>query len=122
MRISEPALNDLAGILDWSASRFGLDARAHYEILIETAFLDLVEDPFRRGSRALPDAVGSERRLFHLKWSRKRSLDRGGGVRSPCHFIAYRWAGDEVVVVLRVLHEAMDIRTLLSENAGDDLI
>lgn len=120
VQFSGPALRDLADILDWSVAQFGDSARERYEILIETALQDLAADPERRGSRQAPGEMGRESRLYHLKWSRRRSLERGGGVRSPSHVIAYRELAADVLFVQRILHEAMDIPHALAGEAEPD--
>jgi toxin ParE1/3/4 len=118
IQFSEPALRDLADILDRSAAQFGDPARERYEILIETALQDLAADPDRRGSREAPAEIGRGR-LYHLKWSRRRSLARGGGVRSPSHFIAYRDLAGGILFVQRILHEAMDLPNALAGTKPD---
>jgi toxin ParE1/3/4 len=119
IQFSEPALRDLADILDRSVAQFGDSARERYEILIETALQDLAADPERRGSREAPGEIGRGR-LYHLKWSRRRSLARGGGVRSPSHLIAYRELAGGVLFVQRILHEVMDLPNVLGHAKPDE--
>jgi plasmid stabilization system protein ParE len=39
-------------------------------------------------------------------------------VRTPRHIVVYRWAGN-VLVVLRVLNDAMDLERHVTDNDGE---
>lgn len=104
-RLTRAAQADIVGILTWSQERFGIDARERYEALIATAIRDAAHgaDVGPTSRPGLGDGVFT----WHLKQGRTRS--RGGHVRSPRHFLICRRDG-EVLVVGRVLHDAMELR------------
>ena len=105
-RLTHAAQADTVSILAWSEEQFGAEARERYQALIAAAVRDAASrhDPVGRIARPeLGDGVFS----WHLAQSRSRS--RGGIVRRPRHFLICRCDG-EVLVVGRVLHDAMDLR------------
>jgi toxin ParE1/3/4 len=120
VRLSAQAQQDFRHLLIWSERQFGAAARARYRILVLTALEDLAYDPLRQGSRELPHGLGDGQRIYHLKWSRRRSLARGGGVRSPSHLIAYRELAGGVLFVQRILHEAMDLPNAQADASPDE--
>ena len=61
---------------------------------------------YRPGSVARPE-LGPGVLTWHLRRSRTRST--GGTVHQPRHFVVYRLDTD-VVIVDRILHDAMDLR------------
>jgi toxin ParE1/3/4 len=66
-----------------------------------------VEDPTRPGSTERPE-LGDGVRTWHLRGSRNNRTGPGA-VRRPRHFVIYR-VDSEVVVIGRVLHDAMELR------------
>ena len=109
LRLTVPARTDIADLLDWSAEHFGASGRRGYEALIKTALRDIAADPARLGSRE-ESRLGPGRRVYHIRLSRDRAKGRHGIVRSPRHILVYRMLEKEdVVLVLRVLHDAMDL-------------
>ena len=118
LRLTGPARTDIARLLDWSAEHFGVAGRRRYETLIETALRDIAADPRRIGSREEP-ALGPSRRIYHVRLSRERAKVQHGSVRSPRHILVYRILEEEdLVVVLRVLHEAMDLLRHVQPESG----
>jgi toxin ParE1/3/4 len=115
IELTAPASRDIAALLDWSEKHFGATARRHYEILLQTALVDLANDPERPGN-AERVQLGAGRRVYHLRHSRKRARMAGGFVRTPRHFIVYRSTAPDLVVILRVLHDSID----LSRNVTTD--
>lgn len=104
-RLSRRARSDIIDILFWSADHFGADARERYRVLVDTAIKDIAADPTRAGSRARPE-LGDGVRSWHLRLGRDRSPTER--VHEPRHFLIYR-VEDGLVVIGRVLHEAMDL-------------
>jgi plasmid stabilization system protein ParE len=96
----------VATILAWSESRFGKRQRRLYRLLLEHAFAALREDPDRPGVRTDPD-LPSDLRLYPIRFSRA-ALPPTDRVGRPRHVVAFRLDGD-VVMILRVLDEAMDV-------------
>jgi toxin ParE1/3/4 len=117
---AQAAQDDIARILDHSVEQFGLPARRRYEILLETAIEDLGADPARPGSRERPE-LGAGIRTYHLRHSRGRARSRGGRVGKPRHFIAYTLADATHVLILRLLHDAMEpsLHLAATDDGGD---
>jgi toxin ParE1/3/4 len=113
---------DLAAIFDHSTEAFGAQARARYERLAALALKQLRENPLRLGSLDRPE-LGLGIRTYHLRNSRGRGGPRAIVVRRPRHLIAYVF-DDQTVLVLRILHESMDLarHLLIDEDRGWDLI
>ena|SRR5271166_745444 len=107
-RLTEPAERDIADLLDWSGEVFGLAARQRYEALVAAALRDIARDWQRVGS-VRRDDLGAGWRIYHLRHSRQRARARRGLVKSPRHILVYRLAANDVVTVLRVLHDSMDL-------------
>jgi toxin ParE1/3/4 len=106
VRLTAHARQDIAAIYEYSLETFGDAARNRYELLINSALRALAEDPSRAGiqSRAeLDDGV----LLYHVRHARMH-LPRGARVGAPRHYILFR-ADEEKIVVLRILHDAMDV-------------
>jgi toxin ParE1/3/4 len=121
IRLTLPARRDIADLLDWSAEHFGPSGRRRYEALVETALRDIAADPARTGSRE-ETQLGPGLRIYHLRLSRDRAKAKFGVVRSPRHILLYRSQPKEnVVTVLRVLHDAMDlVRHIRTESPRSD--
>lgn len=112
-RISRAAEGDIVAILAWTESQFGAPARLRYEALIVAALREAAD--CRDGARSTPrPELGTGVYSWHLRQSVGKA--RGGRVRRPRHVILYRLDG-ELMVVGRVLHEAMDTRSHLE---GDE--
>lgn len=106
LRVSGPARRDILAILAWSGERFGENARERYEQLIASALRSITSDAEPIGTKRHPD-LSADLRLLHLRY-----ISQVGGdpiVRKPRHLIAFRKAGPDLIVVVRVLHDAMDL-------------
>ncbi|WP_372698328.1 type II toxin-antitoxin system RelE/ParE family toxin [Arthrobacter sp. JSM 101049] len=103
-RVSRAAQADIASILGWSNEQFGEEARQRYEKLIVAAIRDAARTPDNVGHLARPE-LG--RCVFFWHLCRSRATSTGGRVRQPRHFLLCR-RDDDLLVVGRVLHEAMD--------------
>ncbi len=115
-RLTHAAEADVAEIAVWSQARFGDGARRRYVALIAAAVLDVADDPDRVGHSPLPE-LGDGIRTWHLRLSRRRST--AGAVRRPRHVVVYR-VEDDVVAILRVLHEAMDLPRRLDSTSDSE--
>jgi len=111
-RVTRAAQADIADILAWSQERFGTDARLRYEALIVAGLRDVAADCFGGTPRA---ELGNGVYSWHLRRSRDRA--EGDVVHRPRHFMIYR-VDDEVIVVGRVLHEAMELRRHLDSESS----
>lgn len=105
LRIARRAQRDFDDILEDSQVRFGAAVARRYARLLVKALRDLRVDPMRIGvqtRRELPEGL----RLYHIRHSRGRGGEREIG--RPRHFLVFRDV-DEGLLVLRVLHDAMDL-------------
>ena len=89
----------------WSENRFGAAAASRYSLLIQQALNDLLERPTRPGAQARSD-LAPHAFVYHLALSRDRVT--GERVKSPRHFILYRYAEDKVEFA-RLLHDSRDL-------------
>lgn len=105
-RLTQVAQADIVSILAWSRERFGSEASKRYEMLIATAIRDAAESSDEAGRRLRPE-LGDGVFSWHLAQSRTRSP--GGMVHRPRHFLICR-REDDLLVVGRVLHDAMELR------------
>ena len=110
LRFTIAAQADIVGILSDSEVSFGSAARKRYERLIKAALRDISSDPLRLGSIPRPELGGEHGRSWHLKGSRERARGTDGIVRQPRHLIIYKIEGADLVVIIRVLHDAMEVR------------
>lgn len=115
-RLSEAAQGDVLEILAWTHERFGEAARLRYESLIVAALRDVASQPDRPGSLARPE-LGAGVRSWHLRLSRKHTKPGVGIVQRPRHFLVYRLQPG-LVVVGRVLHDAMELARHLDPDAS----
>ena len=111
-RLTHAAQADIVSILAWSHSQFGEEARKRYEALIATAIRDAATRGDGVGQMVRPE-LGDGVFSWHLAQSRSRSP--GGAVHRPRHFLICRRDGD-VLVVGRVLHDAMELRRHLDPH------
>ncbi len=105
-RLTYAAQADIISILAWSHEQFGEEARQRYEALITAAIRDAAARNDELGRTVRPE-LGDGVFSWHLAQSRAHS--RGGDVHRPRHFLICRWDG-VVLVVGRVLHDAMELR------------
>jgi toxin ParE1/3/4 len=116
--VARHARRDIDSLLWKSRSRHGVRAAERYRRLIDAAFADLRMDPARPAANPLE---GTPLWLYALRHSARR-LAAALRVHEPPHMIAYRF-DDEHVLIVRVLHEAMDLPRHLgvaAEGDGDD--
>ena len=106
--LTEAARADIAQILRASRADFGAAARDRYAALIATGLADLLSDPLRPASAARPE-LRQGVRTYHLRHCRRRAAGRRGAVGAPRHLIVYLTPADDLVLVLRVLHDAMEL-------------
>jgi toxin ParE1/3/4 len=100
LRVAAPARDDLRGVLEWSETVFGEEARARYEELITRAISMLLADPLSPGVHARLELL-THAHFFHLKSVAQRT------VRQPRHVLYFTF-DESTLVLLRVLHERQD--------------
>ena len=112
LEIAPRARRDLDSIFTDSHNRFGALAAVRYRRLVAEALRDLRLSPNRLGVAINPD-LPTGLRLYHLRYSRSAASGRIG---RPRHLIAFKVTAGGLVVV-RVLHDAMDIPRHLSAES-----
>jgi toxin ParE1/3/4 len=115
-RLSEAAQGDVLSVLAWTHEQLGESARLRYESLIVAALRDVASQPDRPGSVARPE-LGAGVRSWHLRLSRDHARPGVEVVRRPRHFLVYR-AEPDLVVVGRVLHDAMELARHLAPETS----
>jgi toxin ParE1/3/4 len=109
LRQSKAAERDIAEILRYTEQHFGVDQALAYLDLLEQATLDIEREPQRPTSKSLP-TFGEGVRSYRVELSARRS---GAGVKSSHHVIYYTLASADEILVLRILHDAMEPETYL---------
>jgi toxin ParE1/3/4 len=115
VEFTKTAKDDYAQILDYSAEKFGNQARRRYEALIAAAIEDLAADPVRASSRARPE-LSDDLRSYHLDHSRRRAIVEGDTVGRARHVVIYRQLTPDVIRVVRILHDAMEFSRHVPKN------
>src|SRR5262245_15744826 len=106
-RLAHAAKTDVAAILRRSKQLHGEQARIRYRALLTAALRHVAAHPEGPLSTNCAE-LGSGVRQFHIRHSRKESLE--APVSNPVHVIFYRLHRPRPVQVLRVLHERMEPR------------
>ncbi|MBE7373877.1 type II toxin-antitoxin system RelE/ParE family toxin [Pseudomonas lopnurensis] len=116
-RLSDAARADIIEILAWTHNHFGELARRRYEHLLATALRDISTSPERPGSKDRGE-LGAGARSWHLRLSGERARTENGVVHRPHHFIIYRVEPADLVVVGRVLHDAMELERHMTQGGA----
>ena len=98
VRLTVEAERDLASIIDWTTRTFNASQARRYNETIMRAAAVLASGPAVPGSRTR-EGVRPGIRTLHVA--------RSG--RAGRHLLVYRKAGDNLITVLRILHDAMDL-------------
>lgn len=106
VRISPQAYTDIADTLRFTEFRLGEALRSQYQDLLQGTFSSLAEEPTHLNSRAR-DELSPGLRSLHLSFNVLQMTD--GRTITPRHIVFYRTGTDQVVEILRVLHDAMEI-------------
>lgn len=114
-RISNAARADIVDILRLSQTQFGDQARQRHQALILAALQALADTPYRIGSHDR-DELAPGLCSYHLIYSRQQAKQTHGMVKSPRHIVFYRVASDDVIEVVRLLHEAMEVQLHLHND------
>ncbi len=102
VRLTAAAEDDFRGILLWTVARFGEAQARVYAETLSRAMEALAGGPTVLGARARDEIAKG---LFTLHVAREGRKGR--------HFVLFRVGGDqgeEAIEVLRLLHDAMDLR------------
>lgn len=109
VRFASPASRDLASILRRSRFQFGEQVASNYALLIRSAVDEIRNDPFRPASNALTRPRRDIRR-YAVRFARG-TIPADQRIGRPRHILIYEVFPDELVV-LRIVHDAMDQRRL----------
>jgi toxin ParE1/3/4 len=102
--LTRRADDDLTGILDFTATTFGLRQLAAYAAVVDRAVALIAADPARPGSRERSD-IRAGVRSFHLELA----AGRRGAAAHVIYYTVGPLGDDRVgVLVLRILHERME--------------
>jgi plasmid stabilization system protein ParE len=113
LKIAQPARRDLNRILNESERRYGDERADRYRALIYRAALDVRNDPERFGVVRY-SAPRFPAFLYHLRHS-KGALPKAVRVARPRHLLFFR-VQPERLVILRILHEVMQIEIHLGDH------
>ena len=114
-RLARPAQIDLANILVTSGERWGAEGRQRYAAILVAAMRQVAADPEGPLTRTRPD-LRSGLRSFHIRYAR---CPPAAKVRRPVHVLYYRVAEEDLIEIVRVLHERMDPSRHLDERTTD---
>jgi toxin ParE1/3/4 len=89
------AERDFSDIVDWTAENFGPRQAERYADLILATIDTIAKNPMLSRSRAREE-IGAGYRTLHL-------------ARPGRHFILYRQEETDTVLIVRILHDSMDI-------------
>ena len=116
-RLARPAQIDLANILATSAERWGAESRQRYAALLAAAMRQVAAEPGGPLTRKRPELRSGGIRSFHVRYAHR---SEGAPVRRPVHVLYYRVAEEDVIEIIRVLHERMDPSRHLNELQTED--
>ena len=114
-RVSNAARADMVDILRLSQTQFGDQARQRYQALILAALQALADTPYPIGSHDREE-LAPGLRSYHLVYSRQQAKQPHGTVNNPRHIVFYRVANDDVIEVVRLLHDAMEVQLHLHND------
>jgi toxin ParE1/3/4 len=109
-RLARPAQIDLAKILATSAERWGAEGRQRYAAVLAGAMRQVADEPEGPLTKKRTE-LRSGIRSFHVRYARVDAAK----VRRPVHVLYYRVAREDVIEIVRVLHEKMDPSRHLDE-------
>jgi toxin ParE1/3/4 len=109
VRLANAAERDIVQILQWTALHFGAAQAKTYSNTISTALCALATGPEIAGSRKRDEIAPGIRSLHVARLGRKGR-----------HLVLFRVGGEQIIDVVRVLHDSMDLaRHLPSPNDED---
>ena len=99
VQLAPEARADIAAIVQWTGRQFGSQQSAAYAEAVSAALRSIAANPRLATTRMRGDVVPGLRSL-HVRVFRARAR----------HVVFYRLRRGVVIVVLRVLHDNMDVR------------
>ncbi|WP_438302079.1 type II toxin-antitoxin system RelE/ParE family toxin [Pseudomonas sp. NMS19W] len=104
--MSPQACIDIADTLRFTEVRLGESVRNRYREVLQETFLALAAQPALVGSK-MRDELSPGLRSLHLSFNMLQMTD--GRALRPRHIVFYRTGTDQIVEILRVLHDAMEV-------------
>lgn len=98
LRLSAQAEQDIVDILAWTAVHFNEQQASTYSDTLTLALEALIEGPDALGVKSRNDIAPGVMTLHVARSGRKGR-----------HFVVFRAGGNNVIDVLRVLHDSMDL-------------
>lgn len=112
IRMSPQACIDIADTLRFTEVRLGRSIRNQYQNLLQETLLALAGQTKPVGSK-MRDELYPGLRSLHLSYNAIQMTD--GRVIRPRHIVFYRTGTDQIVEILRVLHDAMEVAQHLKQ-------
>ncbi|MGP4958421.1 type II toxin-antitoxin system RelE/ParE family toxin [Pseudomonas helleri] len=109
--MSPQACVDIADTLRFTEVRLGQSVRNRYQGLLQTTLHSIAEQPTLPGSKKR-DELSPGLRSLHLSFNVLHMTD--GRMIRPRHIVFYRTGRDQIIEILRVLHDAMEVAQCLS--------
>ncbi len=106
LRISALAASDIVDTLRFTEMRLGPSAKRQYCNQLQATLHALAEKPAHACS-STRDELFPGLRSLHLSFNKLVMDD--GRINSPRHIVFYRTGPDQVIEILRILHDAMEI-------------
>ena len=117
-RLARRAQADLSRILAASSESWGADARSRYARLLAGAIRQVAAVPEGRATQERSE-LAPGLRSFHLR--HVRADNPAARVRRPVHVLYYRVIRQELVEIVRILHERMEpSRHLGATDEGEE--
>jgi toxin ParE1/3/4 len=117
VHLAKSAVGDVELLLARSSAEFGEDARDRYSRLILAAITLIGRNPDRSVAR---DHIRAGLRTFHLGLARREARRHGPTVGKPRHLIVWKFVATKEILVVRVLHDAMELeRHLPSDDEAE---
>lgn len=101
--------NDIFLILRRSRKKFGNRTSIRYEMLLDQAIADLVQDAYRFGTQARFD-LKSGLYFYHLKYSKPGIAVATDRIVKPRHLLVFRLPSANELHIIRILHERMKFK------------
>lgn len=112
LRVTTLAEGDIESLLLNSEAEFGPEMARRYRSLLNEGLVRIMENPDRAG---IPYRFSQEPnlRLFHLRLARLR-MSAADRIARPRHVLVFR-VSETIVILIRVLHDAMDFPRHLAD-------
>jgi len=103
VRLTQQAERDLLNILRWTAERFGTLQAENYAETLMSAIEALSDGPDIPGTKDRDELAPGVRLLHVARYGRKGR-----------HFVVFRSAEEQIIEVLRLLHDSMELAIHMS--------